>query len=413
MIGNFLFCIERFGFVPNGNRKYYLDRSQPPLLSTLMRSYYHVTKDLDFIRTALPVLEREHVYWMSQTNGHAVQLTYPDPVTGEPKTGILNRYYSLGTTPRPESYRLDVITGTLHKRFHGCTESAEEHWRAIRAGAESGWDFSSRWLRPAVEGKGEEGIRPDEAIEGDKVLHKVCLIDIDTCTIIPCDLNAYLYCLEEDLAFFAEELNAEDSIKEYNAAKECRREIMQHFLWDKEKEMWLDYDMVNQKLSQVISAASYVPLWAGVNPEGHAMTDERRLQLAENLSCLTRPYGIVCTNVFAGLQWDMPNVWAPNHHIAYSFLCGGRFWELNKTAESDRGPAMKMGINWASRFVNTVLARYELYGTVSEKYHCSVLAKSGVDGEYQTQTGFGWSNGVVLDALKHFGPYLTPIGFHN
>eukprot|EP01053_Blabericola_migrator_P004593 Blabericola_migrator_1__4592@NODE_2439_length_2756_cov_786_580513_g1527_i0_p1_GENE_NODE_2439_length_2756_cov_786_580513_g1527_i0NODE_2439_length_2756_cov_786_580513_g1527_i0_p1_ORF_typecomplete_len719_score92_48Trehalase/PF01204_18/6e83GDE_C/PF06202_14/6_5e06Bac_rhamnosid6H/PF17389_2/12Bac_rhamnosid6H/PF17389_2/0_0017_NODE_2439_length_2756_cov_786_580513_g1527_i01912347 len=410
IIENFLFCVERFGFIPNGLRKYYLDRSQPPLLSCMLRAYYHATQDKEFIAGALQMLEREYAFWMSPRLGHVVELELPDREhPGECVKCTLNRYYSLETTPRPESYRIDEITGTLYKEFNGAAESLQEHYRAIRAAAESGWDFSSRWLRPAVEGEGEGGIKPDKKI--DKVLHKVCLVDIDTCNIVPCDLNAFLFCLEEDLAYFAKILGKSESEQVYLDARERRREAMLHYLWDSKREMWLDYDLKRGLLSSVLSAASFVPLWAGVNPE--VMTDQRRIELASRLSGIVRPYGIVCTNITAGLQWDNPNVWACNHHIAVDFLCGGRFWDLEKTAEKDQGPAMALGINWASRFVNTVLDRYEVFGTCSEKYDCNRLGKSGVDGEYVTQDGFGWTNGSVLDFMRKFKTRLTPQGLYS
>eukprot|EP01057_Protomagalhaensia_wolfi_P004764 Protomagalhaensia_wolfi_Nauph_80__4763@NODE_495_length_2429_cov_51_635146_g373_i0_p2_GENE_NODE_495_length_2429_cov_51_635146_g373_i0NODE_495_length_2429_cov_51_635146_g373_i0_p2_ORF_typecomplete_len221_score23_07Trehalase/PF01204_18/8_1e33Bac_rhamnosid6H/PF17389_2/0_0092_NODE_495_length_2429_cov_51_635146_g373_i04681130 len=206
-------------------------------------------------------------------------------------------------------------------------------------------------------------------------------------------------------------LGKSDSEQIYLEARERRREAMLHYLWDPEREMWLDYDLKRKRLSSVLSAASFVPLWAGVLPE--TLTDQRRIELASRLSGIVRPYGIVCTNVSAGLQWDYPNVWAPNHHIAVGFLCGGRFWETRKTAAQDQGPAMALGINWASRFVNTVLDRFEVFGTCSEKYDCNRLGKSGVDGEYVTQDGFGWTNGLVLDFMEKYRTRLTPQGLYS
>lgn len=415
LIENFLFCVERFGFIPNGLRKYYLDRSQPPLLSCMLRAYYHATKDLDFIRGALQLLEREYAWWMSVKHGHAVEIEIPVDVYSpeNTKTVVLNRYYSLEVTPRPESYRIDRITGGLYQEYRGAADSLEEHYRAIRAAAESGWDFSSRWLRPAVEGQGESGIKPD--IQIDKVLHKLCLVDIDTCYILPCDLNAFMFCLEEDLAFFANILGKTESEAKYLKAREDRRQAMIYFLWDPEREMWLDYDMKNRSLSCVISAASFVPLWAGINPG--PLSDDLRIHLASRLSCIVRPYGVVATNITAGLQWDCPNVWAPNHHMAVDFLCGGRFWNY-KYQNADTyllapTPGILLAANWSSRFVNTVLDRYELFGSVSEKYDCGRLGKSGVDGEYVTQDGFGWTNGSVLDLLEKFRTLMTPIGLYT
>lgn len=409
VILNFLFCVERYGFIPNGMRKYYLDRSQPPMLSSMLRAFYQATGDKDFIAEAVPLLEREYEYWMSEFNGKVVRLQKIDEKSNQPVTYTLNRYYSLENTPRPESYRIDVSTGELLTKIKGPDASKEEHYRAIRSAAESGWDFSSRWLRPAIEGFGESGIRPDT--KTDKTLHKTCLIDIDTCNVVPCDLNAFLFNMETDLAFFSDALQKSKSKAMYSEALENRRKAMMEFLWDSEMEIWLDYDMLNQKRSHVISAASFVPLWSGVLPE--TMSSERRIQLASNLSCIVKSYGVVCTNITAGLQWDSPNVWAPNHHIAVEFLAGGRFWHHTIKAADDHGPAMVLAANWASRFVNTVLDRFEIYNTCAEKYDCRRLGKSGLDGEYVTQDGFGWTNGTVLDLLEKFGILLTPQGLFS
>nr|XP_027205394.1 probable trehalase [Dermatophagoides pteronyssinus] len=273
---NFFYMVERYGFIPNGSRVYYLDRSQPPLLSSMLRAYYHVSEDLDFVIEHLPLIEREYNFWMNSLGGHVVELTDEDG-----KVHLLNRHYSILGEPRPESYRMDLLVGEVFEKKYSNDEAVKaEFYRSIRAAAESGWDFSSRWLRPAIEGAEEKS-----------------------------------------------------------------------------------------------------------------------------------PYGVVSTTIRASLQWDSPNVWAPSHHIAVDFLCGGRFWEKRENvAELKETEAFKIAASWASRFLNTILYRYEHHGICSEKYHCRILGKSGLDGEYITQEGFGWTNGAVLDLMWKFGRHLTVDG---
>lgn len=165
-IKNLLSYIESFGFVPNGGRCYYMDRSQPPMLSEMVLAYYRATGDIALLRHALPLLDREYSFWMTgsrdQRRGHAITLT--DEATGQQH--VLNVFRScqvvalrasplatcraharvptatpLQATPRPESYREDV------ELAHELDEPERDRlWCNIRAAAESGWDFSSRWM---------------------------------------------------------------------------------------------------------------------------------------------------------------------------------------------------------------------------------------------------------------------------
>lgn len=62
-IENFLDNVEQLGFVPNGARKYYLNRSQPPLLSQMVRIYIDFTGDTSILDRGLPLLVREHEFF--------------------------------------------------------------------------------------------------------------------------------------------------------------------------------------------------------------------------------------------------------------------------------------------------------------------------------------------------------------
>ncbi|XP_075591144.1 trehalase-like [Dermatophagoides farinae] len=144
---NFFYLVERCGFIPNGTRMYYQDRSQPPILSSLLRAYFYETHDLDFIAEHVKDLEKEYNFWMNQQFKHCITVT-----DDEGKSHTLNRYYSSDTEPRPESYRMDYEVGKVFVAINRSTDDElRELFRNIHAGAESGWDFSARWLRPAVE----------------------------------------------------------------------------------------------------------------------------------------------------------------------------------------------------------------------------------------------------------------------
>lgn len=157
MLQNFLSIIERFDFIPNGGRIYYSMRSQPPLLAPMIKSYVDTTKDYDFARASVETLAREFNYWMTN---HTLQV----------KGHTLARYGDQSSGPRPESYREDVETG---KDFN--ETEREEHFSELKAAAESGMDFSSRWF-----------INEDGENTGD-------LRNLKTRSIIPVELNAILF----------------------------------------------------------------------------------------------------------------------------------------------------------------------------------------------------------------------------
>ncbi|MGP1683829.1 MAG: trehalase family glycosidase, partial [Giesbergeria sp.] len=137
MVTNFSYLIDAFGFVPNGTRSYYLSRSQPPVFALMLElaGQYGAASPGDH----LCQLQQEHAYWMAgahelvsgQASRRAVRL---------PDGALLNRYWDDRDTPREESWREDVATA------RACHREPQDVYRNLRAAAESGWDFSSRWL---------------------------------------------------------------------------------------------------------------------------------------------------------------------------------------------------------------------------------------------------------------------------
>lgn len=157
MLKNFFSIIDRFGFIPNGGRIYYSMRSQPPLLTPMVKTFVDTTGNKQFAISSVDVLAREFDYWMANhtvmVKGHKMAI-YGDKSSG----------------PRPESYREDIETG---KDFP-TDQEREDHYSELKAGAESGMDFSSRWFI-------KNGTN-----EGD-------LTNLKTRSIVPVELNALLY----------------------------------------------------------------------------------------------------------------------------------------------------------------------------------------------------------------------------
>lgn len=128
ILENFLSVIDRFGFIPNGGRVYYLARSHPPLLSGMIKSYVDATNDVSFAIHSIEILVREFEHFMTKmvtVKGHQ-----------------LARYIDNSTGPRPESYREDVEIG----EGFATEEERQSFYSDMKAGAESGMDFSSRWF---------------------------------------------------------------------------------------------------------------------------------------------------------------------------------------------------------------------------------------------------------------------------
>lgn len=133
MLDNFLYIVDQYGFIPNGGRIYYSKRSQPPLLIPSIKVYYDHTEDLEYIRKNIAIMEKEFNFWMTN---HTIN------ITKNGKNYTLAVYGDKSKGPRPESYREDIHSAQIFPR----PEDKEAHYSELKAAAESGWDFSSRWF---------------------------------------------------------------------------------------------------------------------------------------------------------------------------------------------------------------------------------------------------------------------------
>ncbi|HET7296860.1 MAG TPA: trehalase family glycosidase, partial [Gemmatimonadales bacterium] len=98
MLDNFAYLIRTVGHVPNGNRTYYLGRSQPPFFAAMVGLYAAATDTAGALRY-LEALEAEHAFWMDGAEGLA-------PGEGRrrvvrlPDGSVLNRYWDDEPGPR-------------------------------------------------------------------------------------------------------------------------------------------------------------------------------------------------------------------------------------------------------------------------------------------------------------------------
>lgn len=357
LVDNFAWLIGRYGHVPNGNRSYYLSRSQPPFFFAMVE-LLAAREGAAAYRRYLPALQREHDFWMAGAESLASGMA-ARRVVRLPDGALLNRHWDDRDTPREESYREDVATARASDR------PAAEVYRHLRAAAESGWDFSSRWL---ADGR--------------------TLATIHTTDIVPADLNALLYGLERTLARAHRVAGDHDRGAAADAAAAARRSAMHEHLWDGREGVFGDYDWRARRLTGRLSAATLYPLFTGAASAAQARRVARVVERR-----LLQPDGLATTLVRTGQQWDAPNGWAPLQWIAVEGL--GRYGHA------------KLARVIAERWIRENLESYRSTGKLVEKYDISGDADAR-GGEYPLQDGFGWTNGVLRRLLALYPPDGTP-----
>lgn len=348
MLENFASLIDRFGHVPNGNRTYYLSRSQPPFFAAMVR--LAAARDGPGIYAKyLPALQREYEFWMAGADNLAPGSAYRR-VARLADGSLFNRYWDDRDTPREEAYREDVETARNTGR------PAADVYRNLRAAAESGWDFSSRWF---ADGR--------------------TLATIRTVELLPVDLNCLIYELEGTLALAYRHQGNDDRARGFLAKAEARRSAIRRFLWNKRAGAFADYDLRAGALSPQLTAATLYPLFFDV-----AAPEETYGVVRFVVDRLLAPDGLATTTVVTGQQWDAPNGWAPLQWIAIEGL-----------RRHGQGALARL---IACRWIRENFDAYQRSGKLVEKYDVSGSGLAG-GGEYPLQDGFGWTNGVLRRLL--------------
>ncbi|WP_211101426.1 alpha,alpha-trehalase TreA [Niveispirillum sp. SYP-B3756] len=360
MVADFEHLLETYGRIPNGTRSYYLSRSQPPFFSLMVNLLPKGNEATQ--RHHLAALKREHDFWMSGSDCLAEQAHQPDAcrrVVRLADGSLLNRYWDDRDSPRDESYAEDVETAR-----QAPDRPAAEVYRHLRAAAESGWDFSSRWLDDPAK-----------------------LSSIRTTDIIPVDLNSLLWQLERSIALrcaLLEDRACADLFERQAAARQGA--IIRH-LWQPDEGRFADYDFRNARPAPVLSAATLFPLFAGLATPSQA---EAVAALTERE--LLAPGGLRTTQIRNGQQWDAPNGWPPLQWVAVEGL-----------ARYGHRPLAR---DIAQRWIGTVDRTYRATGKLLEKYNVEERLPGG-GGEYPLQDGFGWTNGVTRALIARY-PELNP-----
>jgi alpha,alpha-trehalase len=361
MVDNFAYLLNTIGHIPNGNRTYYVGRSQPPFFAAMVQLLSEEKGHRTFIKY-LPELQLEYRFWMQGNRNSSSEIHPKDRLIALEGHLCLNRYSDENCTPRPESYREDVEIA------HKSAQKPENIYRNLRAAAESGWDFSSRWFAETND-----------------------LSTIETTDILPIDLNCLLYNLELTLseahdfnkrrADISDEeyydLIYKDKPLEFTNYYWHRKEAINKYFWNEEKGFYFDYNFVKKQQTPHYTLAAAFPLFFKI------ATQEQAEKVAKILmDKFLKTGGLTTTLHETGQQWDAPNGWAPLQWVAYKGLCNyGLFDEANKIKS-----------NWLS----TNERIYKQTGKMMEKYNVADQNLEAGGGEYPLQDGFGWSNGVFL-----------------
>jgi alpha,alpha-trehalase len=351
MLDNFAYLIRTVGHIPNGNRTYYLGRSQPPYFGAMIGLYARAADSTEALRY-LDALEAEHAFWMDGASRLRPGTAYRRVVKLR-DGAVLNRYYDDVPEPRPESYREDY---TLAQTVPAAQRTGL--YRNLRASAESGWDFSSRWMRDPKD-----------------------LRTLETTDLVPVDLNSLLYHAEQTIAALRRRRgragDAEAAARFTDAAANRRRALLAA-AYDSERGFFYDVRWrTGERVTDRPTLAAAAPLYFGL-----ATPEQGRAVAARLGRDFLKPGGFVTTLVPTGQQWDAPNGWPP---LEWLSIEGVRRYGRADLADLAR-----------ERWLALNRRTYQTTGKMTEKYDVVDLARRAGGGEYPTQDGFGWSNGVAL-----------------
>jgi alpha,alpha-trehalase len=439
IVENFLDLVEKIGFVPNGARRYYENRSQPPMLTQMVRIYVEYTQNYTLLERALPILEQEYNFWV---NNRTVTLERAG------RNISLNHYAVQNTQPRPESYYEDYTTANNASYYNengevfNATQPLNETEMAtlyanLASGAESGWDYSSRWIA-----------NPSDAAT-DTFFP---LRSLNTIEIIPVDLNSILYYNEITIAEFYRHQGNYTAARAWAHRAAERSEAMTTLLWSQEHYSYFDYNMtsssqnvytLSDNTSTPLSStgapagkqiafevSQFYPFWTGAAPESIKVDPSamRRVYARVEELLESRAGAIAATNLQTGQQWDEPNVWPPLQYILMQGLLNTPL-EVNEEDDEqtteDYVWTQDLALQLAQRYLDSLYCTWRVTGgstdevpqlpgsqgngTIFEKYADESTNAAGGGGEYTVVEGFGWSNGVLIWAVDQFGQRLmTP-----
>jgi alpha,alpha-trehalase len=393
MIENFFYEIENYGAVLNANRTYYLTRSQPPFLTSMVMAQYAADQaagqaDKHWLARAYEYSKRDYALWTH------------DPKLAA-RTG-LSRYFDVGEGPVPEiadhpEYYADVADWLVrHPQAHAgylartpadgigpelrvplCDGSEPGHADSPAPGALKPCANSRPVRFTADYYKGDRAMRES----GFDISFRFGPFSGSTHHYAPVCLNSLLYKAETDLAKMAQLLGYSGEARSWRAKARYRKKLVNRYLWNSTKGMFFDYDLAAHEQSTYNYATTFYPLWVGLATRNQAKAVLRSLAIFEQQG------GIAISDRVTGVQWDKPYGWAPVEMIAVE---GMRRYGFSATAD-----------RISKEFLRTIVENYRREGTIREKYNVVTRStEANVTAGYQANVvGFGWTNGAFLVLL--------------
>jgi alpha,alpha-trehalase len=396
MVENFFFEIEHYGAVLNANRTYYLTRSQPPFLTSMIRAVYEAQKaagheNRAWLQQAYDYAVRDHALWTREPH-----------LAGS--TG-LSRYYDFGSGPAPESVKDETghyrqvaayflsqpDMGHEYLARRGPRETSQELvgplftlqvCDSVAILGPTGCDPAGSFALNADYYKGDRSMRES----GFDISFRFGPYGVRTHHFAPVCLNSLLFKSEKDLEQIAETLGRKKESEEWRKRAEDRKERIQKYLWDGERGLYFDYDLDKQQRSTYEYVTTFYPMWAGI-----ATPDQARM-IMQHINRFEHPGGLVMSPYETGGQWDFPYAWAPNQLMADE---GIRRYGFNEGAD-----------RVSYDFLSTVAENFRRDGTIREKYNAVTRSsETQVTAGYRMNiVGFGWTNGVFLTLLHELPP---------
>ncbi len=389
MVENFFFEIEHYGTILNANRTYFLTRSQPPFLTSMIMAVYQAEK-------AAGKADRG---WLSKAYGYAskdYEMWNRDPHLAG--TTGLSRYYDFGEGPVPEGLQDEAAYyRSVASFFLAHPEVADHDLVETRAGETNpnavGFSFTLQLCEATSAGskcdplktlslsrdfyKGDRSMRES----GFDISFRFGPYSSQTHHFAPVCLNSLLYKTEKDLQEMSQLLGKTSDSENWRKRAEERKQRINKYLWDGERGQFFDYNFDTQKRSSYEYASTFYPLWAGL------ATAEQAHSVLRNLPVFEQAGGLAMSHTETGAQWDYPYGWAPIQLIGIQGLRRYGF-----SADADR---------LSYKFLSTVIENFRRDDTIREKYN--VVTRSSethVSTGYKSNVvGFGWTNGVFLELL--------------
>uniref|UniRef100_A0A1I7V9C6 Trehalase n=2 Tax=Loa loa TaxID=7209 RepID=A0A1I7V9C6_LOALO len=361
ILQNFKYLIEKYGYIPNGGRTYMLQRTQPPFYIPMVYEYHTVTADDEFLLSVMSTMEAEFEFWKK----HRTKV-----ISKKGKNYTVFQYISPVNTPRPEAYRSDFLAAESVPEI-----KRRQIWTDINSAAESGWDFSSRWLS-----------------------NSKTMDSIETSNIVPVDLNALMCWNMEILAHLHGEIGDTSRRAEINIERAKFVDTFEAVFFDDREGSWFDFNLNTGERIDDTYPSIAVPLFT------ECYSSLNNPMLVEVLGTLQRkgllqfPGGIPASLIRgSNQQWDYPNGFAPINHMVIEGL-----------RKSNHPIMQQKAFELANRWINR---NYEVYQSDHKLWQRYDVAKDHIrssdDDDNNNEEGYGWTNGALLDLMVTYSKRIS------